>query len=212
MDGTTFTRVTDALGQMVIRPRDGVRWWWSFLRRRSPLDMGVPWTSYGAIDYLRTQVPPGAKVFEWGGGGSTRFFVRMGCQVTTVESSAQWARDIENAIRGETGLGSLAIRHIHAETKDPKAVSEYVGAIREGAPWDIVLVDGLEEEFISRIDCVRELPGQVGPGGMVILDDAWRKEYARVPAMLDGWRRLSFRGLGFARLGVTQTDVYIAPS
>ena len=221
MYGNTFTRSARAIGQMILHPHDGARWVSSLLARKSPIEMSLPWMSWRAVDYLRTAVRPGSRVFEWGGGGSTRFFVRRGCDVTTVESSAEWKQAIEAAVRADQGLpggGALQVRLIPAETRDPKAVRDYIRAVHDGAPWDIVLVDGLEEEYLNRIDCIKEVAaggasgsGVLREGGMVILDDAWRTQYRVVPDLLKGWRRLRFRSLGPARLGVTQTDVYFPP-
>jgi hypothetical protein len=149
-------------------------------------------------------------VFEWGGGGSTVFFAEQGCHVTTVESSEAWKSVILERAVGIVG-SSLDIRLIPAETRDPSVVTQYIRSVREGAPWDIIVVDGLEESYISRVDCIREAAVALNDGGLVILDDAYRSVYAQVPDLLQGWERLVFRGLGSARLGVTQTDIYRAP-
>ncbi len=193
---------------MAVHPGDAARWVRNYLNRRSPIEQGIPWMSWKAIDFLRTSVKPGSRVFEWGGGGSTRFFADRGCEVTTVESSQRWKEEIEKAIPDGA---RVTIRHIPAEGGGP-AVEQYIQSIHDGAPWDIVVVDGLEDENNSRVHCVREAVGQVVPGGLLILDDSCAPQYAVVPDILAGWRRASFRSLGPSRLGVTQTDVYWAPT
>jgi hypothetical protein len=203
---------------MVAHPVFGARWIGSALTRKPPIVQRLPWTSWGSIEYLRAHVKPGARVLEWGGGGSTCFFVDRGCRVTTIESNEYWKDQIaKDATQGRAdGAGTLDLQFIPAETKDPAAVQRYIAALHQGDPWDVVLVDGLEEDYLNRIDCMREVaahPQRVRPGGMVILDDAWRDQYRIVPTeIFSGWRRMSFRTLGPARLGVTQTDVYLRPS
>jgi predicted O-methyltransferase YrrM len=197
---------------MVAAPTEGLLWIKDRIHQESPIDMAMPWMSYGAINYLDEKVQRGWRVFEWGGGGSTIFFLERGCKVTTVESSVHWIGELELAANNIGGLTSLEIRYIEAETMSKEAVDEYVASVHDGQPWDLVIVDGLEENYITRVDCIKELAGSVRPGGLVVLDDSWRDQYLQVPEILKRWRRLIFRGLGPARLGVTQTDIYVAPS
>jgi predicted O-methyltransferase YrrM len=182
------------------------------IHRRSPLELGLPWMSWGAIKYLESRVRPAQRVFEWGGGGSTRFFAGRGCAVTTVESSPEWRDAILGVLRAEGLVEHVKIRHVPAETRDAAAVRDYVKAIDDGGPWDVVVVDGLEEEYVTRMECLSEVRGRVVPDGLVILDDSWRPEYSDAPKLFAGWRRHVFRGLGPSRFGVTQTDIYVAPT
>lgn len=198
---------------MLMRPKDTRRWMVdNFLRRKSAIEQALPWISWRAIDFLESFIQPGLRIFEWGGGGSTLFFSQRGCHVTTVESNEKWLhvinanRQVDNA-----GRGSMNIRFIPAETQVPEKIDEYIHSVRDGAPWDIVIVDGLEKSYLSRLDCIREVPGTVKKGGLLIVDDSYRALYREIPEILHGWKREVFRGLGSARLGVTQTDIYHAP-
>src|SRR5262249_9447946 len=40
----------------------------------TPLDLGIPWVNYQALEWLSRIVNPRMRVFEWGSGGSTVFF------------------------------------------------------------------------------------------------------------------------------------------
>jgi predicted O-methyltransferase YrrM len=197
---------------MVTAPTEGLLWIRDRIRPNSPIDMAVPWMSYGAINYLDKKVQRGWRVFEWGGGGSTIFFLERGCKVTTVESSAYWIGVLEEAAKNICTATLLEIRYIEAETRLKKAIDNYIASVHDGQSWDLVVVDGLEEDYITRVDCIKEIESSVRPGGLVVLDDSWRDQYLEVPEILKGWRRTIFRGLGPARLGVTQTDIYEAPS
>jgi nitrogen fixation protein len=194
---------------MVKRPRDCARYIRDKIQRKSPIQQGIPWISWAAYDYLRRHVKPGSRVFEWGGGGSTIFFSKMGCDVTTVESSAEWISQIKTAL-GESAT-RVALRHVPSETKDPSAIRQYIVAVADGGPWDIILVDGLEEPYLGRLACVKMIGSHIRAGGMIILDDSWRDEYKEVPDVLSHCTRLIFKGLGPARPGVTQTDIYLVP-
>jgi hypothetical protein len=195
---------------MIRHPRDGARWVVGAARRQSPLELGLPWMSWGAIDYLRATLRPGLRVLEWGGGGSTRFFLVLGCVVTTIESNDYWVDQIRSAAADDGTAARLDIRYVPAETREPAHVARYIAAAAEGGPWDVVVVDGLEESYVSRVDCVKAIGADaVARDGMIVLDDAWRSEYDVVPSLLPRYRRRIFKGLGPARYGVTQTDVYL---
>lgn len=213
MEGSSFYRVRIALGHMLMRPSDTRRWVAdNVVFRKSAIEQALPWISWKAIDFLQTYLRPNLRVFEWGGGGSTLFFSRKGCHVTTVESNENWLHVINaNREKDQLTSGSTEIRFIPAETEAPEKIKEYIESVRDGAPWDIVLLDGLERSYVSRLDCLKEIPGTVRSGGLVIVDDSYRAMYREIPEILEGWKREVFRGLGSARLGVTQTDIYYAP-
>ncbi len=213
MEGSACFRVRIALGHMLMRPKDTRRWVAdNLLVRKSAIEQALPWISWKAIDFLQDYIKPNLRVFEWGGGGSTLFFLQQGCHVTTVESNEGWLKVINaNCQRNNNISGSMEMRFIAAETQAPAKIKHYIESVRDGAPWDIVLLDGLERSYVSRLDCVKEVPGTVRSGGLLVVDDSYRAMYRDIPEFLKGWKREVFRGLGSARLGVTQTDIYYAP-
>ena len=50
--------------------KDAIRWW-RLRSPGSPMTAGIPWIAFGAIDFLQRRDLSGARVFEWGSGGST---------------------------------------------------------------------------------------------------------------------------------------------
>jgi predicted O-methyltransferase YrrM len=150
-------------------------------------------------------------VFEWGGGGSTIYFNLAGCDVKTVESSEFWMKEIEQALPKSHLKSNVQIELIPVDQNSPEQKQKYIKAVHNCAPYDIIVVDGLEENYISRVDCVLEAREALNPGGILILDDSWREQYKSIPKILNGWQRKIFRGLGPARPGVTQTDIYFHP-
>lgn len=59
----------------------------------------LPWVTDGAIDFLDTFISERrkmgftTKVFEFGSGNSTLYFLSKGCFVTSVEHDANWAKN-----------------------------------------------------------------------------------------------------------------------
>jgi hypothetical protein len=68
------------------------------------------------------------------------------------------------------------------------------------------------EAFVARYPHTPpEVLANVLPGGLLVLDDAYRPSYAPAREVLREWRRLEFWGLGPGRRGVTKTDIYMCP-
>lgn len=146
------------------------------------------------------------RVFEYGGGGSTLFFLAHGCEVTSVEGSMDWAIAIRNAARPDESR--LTLHFIDTRVDTPDARRLYADAALDGGPWDVILVDGA-----FRRECTLVAQSCVLPGGAIIVDNTDLPEYADVHAdtVLSGFERRVYRGLGFARVLPTTTEVFLAP-
>src|SRR5687768_17402765 len=99
MDGNTWTRSARSVAAMAANPSDALRWLRDRIERCTPISAGLPWIAWSCIRFLVQRVPPGARVFEWGAGGSTIFFAALGCSVVSVESSVRWAEDVTAALK-----------------------------------------------------------------------------------------------------------------
>ena len=181
---------------------------WIAAWRGSPgaLDAGMPWLAWSCIDWLEPRVRPGMRVLEFGGGGSTLFFLLRDCVVTTVEGNRSWADEL--AQRTQPFPGRSDVRFVDSQSGSALLAAAYAAEGRDGAPWDIILVDGA-----FRRACVEVARGSIAPGGLIIVDNTDLPEYAEVKPelVLPGFRRRVFRSLGFARVKPTTTEVYEAP-
>jgi len=209
MYGNTWTRSRDAVSQGLRRPNHGARW----LKDRiggitSPIDCELPWMSWPFITYAQQHLHEGARVFEWGSGGSTLFWLNQGAAVTSVEHDPHWADRVLDAVAPEK-RDKLEMRlwDINA----PSGEEGYVDAVLQGGPWDIIVIDGHDRGRHSRIACARAIqPELLTAGGWVVLDDAWTPRYEQtIPGLLEPFNRRIFWGLGPCRWGMTRTDVYI---
>jgi hypothetical protein len=168
----------------------------------------LPWIAWPCIDFIKSRVQPHHRVFEYGGGGSTMFFLNAGCYVTTVESSRWWADRLEVEVQklGPAVRARWDLRFVPAENNDDPLIADYVAQVQSGGPWDVVMVDGW-----SRRKCFFEGAKHVSVGGILILDNADQQQYADVPSLMNNgcWAHHPRRGLGVARSWVTQTDAYV---
>jgi hypothetical protein len=186
------------------------RWKDSLLRVANTLELRLPWINFPAIDLLAGSLRPGARVFEYGCGGSTLFFLDRGLQVVSVEHEEVWLRRISELVAAG-GAGSAEwrgllrpplLRNDRPSPQELADVGSYRSASRRfalfsfedyaraiddfpDAHFDLVLVDGR-----ARPSCVRHAARKVRPEGLLLLDNTERPYYLeRTPDCLPGWRK-----------------------
>lgn len=149
------------------------------------LELDTPWWTFRAIDrvdrLLVQERQRRARVFEFGAGASTPWLARRSAEVHAVEYDVAFAQHIEPVVHdaGATLHVVPGVPSAHPEVGSAKRghggedFREYVGTIdRVGGPFDLVVIDGrAREEALTR-----SLP-HLAPGGVVLLDDAWRARY-----------------------------------
>ncbi|MHB8522370.1 MAG: class I SAM-dependent methyltransferase [Limisphaerales bacterium] len=171
-----------------------------------PLDLGLPWFSYAAIDFLETYLRPDMSVCEYGSGGSTLFFARRVRSVFSIEDNPEWLGLVTRRLRDE-GLDHATIKLCPFDFKNPVGFeqSEYLHAVPD-KKFDVIVVDGSEEWTFVRPVCFRHVEDRVKPGGIIVVDDSWRYPVLRREHKA---RRLEIlQSVGPCRPGVTSTDVF----
>lgn len=174
---------------------------------RNPFREGMPWLSWRSIDYLEKQVKPGMRVLEYGGGGSTLYFLSKGCQVTTVEGHPEWACAIRDRVAEFGAAGRLDLRIFDTQTNSPTSREMYITAVRSGGPWDLIVVDG-----VYRRECFAEARHWLSPSGFLIFDNTDFPDYANAYELAPGFQRIVCKGLGYGRPGPTETTIFLQTS
>jgi hypothetical protein len=179
-------------------------WYASQRRPSSPSDDRIPWMTFRAIRFLRSYLKPGMRVFEYGVGGSTGFFLDHGCELVSVEHDDEWAERARRAFCDDDrwqlyiktpapgDIVDPADPYLYGSRKyDATSFAEYVQVIDAYDPFDVVVVDGR-----ARAAALRHAAARLAPGGILLLDDAERKRYARGAALVDGrnWNRQDWFG------------------
>jgi hypothetical protein len=123
----------------------------------------IPWLSYPAVRWLAAVLHDDVRLFEYGSGSSTTWFARPGRvrEVVSVEHDPEWYAQLPQPDNGE-------IRHVPCADGwwDGAEDSPYVRSIADGAPWDVVVIDGS-----SRTICARVAPRYLSRSGLIVLDD-----------------------------------------
>jgi len=192
---------------LLLRPSDMRRYFVHGLSARvTPLDLGMPWWSFGAADAVADFVRPDMEVFEYGSGGSTIFLARRAKHITCVEDSKVWMGLVRAEV-DKQGLGNVDLRPAPfdfqqaANFKD----SHYLRAI-EGKSYDVIVVDGMEGSAQVRPDCFRTAEEHVRTGGLIVVDDSWR--YSDLKKLHRAKRCEDYKGTGYCRRGVTSTCLF----
>jgi hypothetical protein len=189
--------------------RDYPVWMASQRSGRSPIGDRVPWIVYGAFRYLRGKLAPGDKVFEYGAGGSTLYFLDQGCELSTAEHDDTWLERVRAVIprharwtchleppqeARDTGGVVGAYRSALPEYAG-KTFERYVRSVASypDGTFRAIFVDGR-----ARSDALRESAPKVAAGGMIVLDNAERPRYRQAidDLVAHGWTVTRFAGAG----------------
>jgi hypothetical protein len=169
------------------------RWWHD--RHRPPIESRMPWWPYRAIDAVQRALPPNASVLEFGGGGSTLWLHDLGADVTCVEHDPDWLERLQKALPADVRLvlrEPQATGSIQSARPQDSYFDEYVAVacdIPDGS-LDLVIIDGR-----ARVACGMAAALKVKPGGLLLLDDSTRPDYAGLLEHLAGWTRTDYFGL-----------------
>ena len=173
-------------------------WQGSISRGRPQLADGtsVPWMTYPAIYFLEGALRDEMRLFEYGSGGSTAWFAERVKEVTAVEADRFWLLQVPRA-------ENIRLRHVETEADwYTDSRTDYVQAAVDGAPWDVIVIDGH-----ARNDCAQVAGSLLTPTGFIVLDDTHNPRLAPAQSCLSdqGFGRIDFAGYrpGLAERGVT---------
>jgi hypothetical protein len=172
------------------------QWARTLKQLHDPFVARQPWISLPAQDVLGKLLSCGQMVFEYGGGGSTLYFLDRGLKVTTAEHNPEWFDRLRDAalasgkqsswtgiLREPSGPDS-AVGNFDPADPDVYASSgpkyrgccfrDYVRAIDTfpDGYFDLIVVDGR-----SRPACIKHAVAKVKSGGHLILDNTERSHY-----------------------------------
>jgi len=160
----------------------------------SPLEIGIPWINYPAVNFLSARIDASSRVFEYGCGGSTVFFARRAQSVASVEHDPGFAQLTAEAL-AKNGLSNAEIQCFPPQpgsgptAPDPadpdsffsedetfrgqsfEAYVKHIDRYPDGH-FGMVLVDGR-----ARPACLARSIHKVAEGGLLILDNSERAYY-----------------------------------
>lgn len=168
----------------------------------------LPWLTDGAVNFLdcyifhlKQTIGKNPMVFEFGGGGSTLYFLSRGCFVTTVDHEREWVVKIQ-AIA--TALGHEDRLTLRGENRP------YDCAINKSTEdFDIILIDGRD-----RVKCLETVIGQFPmrfSSSILVLDNTERvnDQYSDYLPLLENHKLIHFEQPFVLGAIVTQAETII---
>lgn len=196
--------------------RRSFRPWWRTTRihqEHDPIKDRQPWLTYAALRHLDNHVRPGCRVFEYGVGGSTLYFLDQEATLVSVEHNPVWGRDVTRLASGDWELHIVPPEddddiHYRSE-RAPGSWRKYATIVDRYRTFDVIMVDGR-----ARSACLRHAKNHLAPGGLLVLDNSERPVYREAAREIDrlGWDRTDFYGPGPYNLFFWQTTIWQAPA
>lgn len=152
-----------------------------------------PWIADGAIHFLDEYLDARMRVLEFGIGGSTVWISKRCAHLVTIEHNPHWIDNVTPHITA----GSW--RPLFKRLPYHQLCEQWTDAT-----FDLVLLDGKD-----RVLCAEHSVRLVKPGGVLMLDNANRPEYASIGDVIcKGWPMRSAvnrtnDNLGGTRIGCT---------
>lgn len=116
----------------------------------------LPLYTYPTIEYLTQFDYRDKRIFEFGAGASTFFWMERAGQVVSVENNQDWYSKLKVQIKSNVTL-------IFAQNQAfPAAIDSQEGL------FDVIVVDGFGYRFDSAVQALKKL----APGGFIVLDNA----------------------------------------
>lgn len=135
----------------------------SSLRRRAVTRHGqpIPWYTYPCIDFLASRKLADLRVLEAGAGQSTLWWARRASAVVALEKDKAWYEMLQRQVPS-----NVSLHHISVESVE-RCLSEVAAAIKDEAPFDIIIIDGLH-----RVPTLRLVLPYLKEGGAIVCDNA----------------------------------------
>jgi hypothetical protein len=118
MEGSNFTRLCRLTNYLLSHPTQIPKYFKYSVTRQTPMDLGLPWISNKAIEFLdKWKINENTEILELGGGGSTIYFGKRKAHVTCLESSLIWAEKLSTKC-GKLNLTNVDIRVLEYDCSD----------------------------------------------------------------------------------------------
>jgi hypothetical protein len=206
MYGNIFTRVLRLAEYLLINPEMLSVYLRTSIKGKSPLEMGIPWLSYSAIEFLNKFIKPHHKIAEYGGGGSTIFFAKRANSVLCIESDPVWAAKLSKQFFKENISNvNLLVRPFDANNRQKFMTSDFLKAINKDR-FDVILIDSYDVNHNLRLECFHFAENYINENGCIVIDDSYRYTQLRFRNNAKSWKE--FRSIGPCSIGITTTDIY----
>lgn len=159
-------------------------------------DGPVPWMNYPVISWLKENIKPSHRIFEYGSGSSSLFFAGRASSVVSIEHDEEWYYKVKKALQS---FDNAVIHHISLGPDYAQAASRYSGEI------DLLIIDGRD-----RVECIEYGVAHLSKEGIVLLDDSDLPHCQEGLIFLKskGFKKLTLKGLKPVNLDAAETSIF----
>ena len=180
----------------------------------------LPWMNYKVIDYLERRISPGFKVFEYGSGSSTRYWISQGCFVISIEHDSDFYYNNKDEIGAGCDYFLVEPDLADAQSlKSPESPDSFVSIDYQGFSFEryVKTIDNFPDEYFdmvvvdgrARPSCIKRALKKVAPNGIILLDNSDRIYYlSETKYLLSDWKRIDFRGAVRGLAHFEQTSIF----
>lgn len=162
----------------------------------------IPWYTYPALEYLNHMNFTNLKVFEFGSGNSSLWWLSKAKSVISVEDNPEWYNKISSQAKKHIGL---TFKYILENDK-----SKYINSF-DATHSDIVIVDGKYRRECSE-HLVSFLKNGKWGGAILVFDNSdWYPETIKMLKLSLGWVQVDFHGFGPINNYTWTTTMFINP-
>jgi len=169
----------------------------------------VPWFCYDAISFLQEKLEKNWRIFEFGSGASTLFFLQQNVRfLASVESNSLWHQFLQQQILqqnikpNKANYRSLLITDALNNLNYPFLPYQFC----KKEKFNLIIIDSLKREktILASIEAIK-------PSGIIILDDSQRKNYQKIFSLMEknNFMAINFTGIAPAGLKNKQTTFFI---
>ncbi|EFO79237.1 hypothetical protein OSCT_2900 [Oscillochloris trichoides DG-6] len=182
-----------------------------------------PWLVFDAISYLNQIDLTNWRIFEYGSGSSTLYWLQRGAHLISVEHDRAWYQMVRTYLPASAHLDYRLVppEPLLLPNPDPADPYAYISSHypQDGSSYrryatqidacadaslDLVLIDGR-----ARPSCLMHAAPKVRPGGMLILDNSDRLRYQfAAHTFLRDYQPLVLRGAIPFLAAFSQTTIY----
>ncbi|MFT7098216.1 MAG: hypothetical protein ACJAS6_000060 [Rickettsiales bacterium] len=159
----------------------------------------LPLYTYPAIEYLSSLDFKGKRVFEFGSGQSTLYWLNQGAEVVSVENNYKWMGKLAEDLKKFPHH-----RHILADNQ-----CEYADSILQfpDGYFDVIIIDG----SFSRYLCAKKAITKIKENGLMILDNSdWFPNSAGFLKEKLNFIQVDFYGLRPSKPNAAVTSIFFS--
>lgn len=174
----------------------------------------LPWYTYDAILWVKKYIKTHKKVFEYGSGNSTLFYVYNKVNIYAVEHNKEWYKQFKKMVI-KNKFNPKVIKNIYLKkpivNKNKLNInkeldySSYVSTLNKfpDGYFDLIIIDGR-----ARNDCINLALRKIKKGGYIMFDNSELKQYSYAMIQLSKYKRTDFPGRGPYINTIWQTSIW----